>query len=85
MIFSLFSLVIILSKKSFCRLKGEMGKDGYSSIQSLGSMSYIEIMDSGYGNDTCISSGNISGSSFICVLSYDIDSFLSKSKGCCWV
>ncbi|CAI9267995.1 unnamed protein product [Lactuca saligna] len=61
--------------------RGKMDKGGYSSLQSMGSMGSIGRMDSGFGNDTGISSGNNFGSGSGFGLSSDIDSFSTKSKG----
>ncbi|XP_024983173.1 coatomer subunit delta-like [Cynara cardunculus var. scolymus] len=61
--------------------RGKMDKGGFSSLQSMGSMGSIGRMDSGFGNDTGISSGNTFGSGSGFGLSSDVDSFSSKSKG----
>ncbi|KAJ9559274.1 hypothetical protein OSB04_013888 [Centaurea solstitialis] len=58
--------------------RGKMDKGGFSSLQSMGS---IGRMDSGFGNDSGISSGNTFGSGSGFGLSSDVDSFSTKSKG----
>lgn len=61
-----------------------MDKGGFSSSQSMGSIG--GRLDSGFGSDFGISSGNNnfgSGSGF--GLTSDVDSFSTKSKGWCFL
>lgn len=62
--------------------RGKMDKGGFSSIQSMGSMGSMGRLDSGFGNDSGITTGNNFGSgSSGFGLTSDVDSFSSKSKG----
>ena len=65
--------------------RGKLDKGGFSSIQSMGSMGSMGRMDSGFGNDSGITTGNNFGSGAGFGLTSDVDSFSSKSKGWCIV